>query len=173
MGDSNHPDPAERGLFMRLLYRDWRPTLLGRWVGRLMIWWTGLRRSPGIVGILEVKGGAPNQKTRVPMVVTTVDDKQYLVSMLGPGSNWVKNVEAANGEAVLSLGRTRPVHLVAIPPIERAPVLKEYVRVATSGRKHFPLSVDAPLSEFEKIAGRYPVYRVDAVRPDAVGEVYP
>ena len=161
MSNFNHTDPAERGFFMRLLYRDWRPTLLGRWVGRLMIWWTGLSRSPGIVGILEVNGRAPNQKTTVPMVVATVDGEQYLVSMLGAGSNWVKNVEAANGEAFLRHGRPRPVHLVAIDADQRAPILKEYVRVATSGRKHFPLTSDAPLSEFEKIADRYPVYRID------------
>jgi hypothetical protein len=161
MSNLNHTDPAERGLFMRLLYRDWRPTLLGRWVGRLMNWWTGLSPSPGIVGILEVQDSAPGQKTRVPMVVTTVDGRQYLVSMLGPGSNWVKNVEAANGEAFLRHGSARPVHLVSIDASQRAPILKEYVRVATSGRKHFPLTADAPLSEFEKIADRYPVYRID------------
>jgi hypothetical protein len=36
------------------------------------------------------------------------------------------------------------------------------VRIATSGRRHFPLSVDAPLADFEAIAERYPVYRIDA-----------
>jgi hypothetical protein len=35
------------------------------------------------------------------------------------------------------------------------------VRVATSGRKHLPVVVGAPPSEFEAIAGRYPVYRID------------
>jgi hypothetical protein len=166
MSNLNYPDPAERGLLMRLLYRDWRPTLLGRWVGRLMIWWNGLSPLPSIVAVLEVGDGASSLKSTVPMVVTTVDDKQYVVSMLGPGSNWVKNVEAANGNAVLRQGRPRSVHLVAIAPSERVPILKEYVRVATSGRKHFPLSVDAPLSEFQAIAGRYPVYRIDPVSPD-------
>jgi hypothetical protein len=166
MGNLSYPDPAERGLFMRLLYRDWKPTLLGRWVGRLMIWWNGLSPSPGIVAVLEVKDSASRQKSTVPLVVTTVDDKQYLVSMLGPGSNWIKNVEAANGEAVLHHGRPRSVRLVAIAPNERAPILKEYVRIATSGRKHIPLAVDAPLSEFQKIADRYPVYRINPVNLD-------
>jgi len=30
-----------------------------------------------------------------------------------------------------------------------------------SGREHFPLPVDAPLSDFGAIAERYPVYRID------------
>jgi len=35
------------------------------------------------------------------------------------------------------------------------------VRIALSGRQHFPLPVGAPLSDFEAIAERYPVYRID------------
>jgi len=42
---------------------------------------------------------------------------------------------------------------------KRAPILSEYVRVATSGRQ--PVAVDAPLAEFQTIAERYPVYRID------------
>jgi hypothetical protein len=49
-----------------------------------------------------------------------------------------------------------------VPPAERAPILSEYVRVATSGRHHFPVAVGAPLSEFQTIADRYPVYRIDS-----------
>jgi dienelactone hydrolase len=42
-----------------------------------------------------------------------------------------------------------------------APILREYVRIASSGRQHFPLPVGAPLSDFEAIAEHYPVYRID------------
>lgn len=82
--------------------------------------------------------------------------------MLGPGSDWVKNVEAAHGDAVLRQGRRRRVQLVLVPADRSAPILREYVRVASSGRHHFPLTVDAPLSDFEAIADRYPVYRIDS-----------
>ena len=81
--------------------------------------------------------------------------------MLGPGSDWVKNVEAAHGDAVLRHGLQRPVHLAGVPTAERAPILSEYVRVATRGRHYLPVVVDEPLSEFQKIAERYPVYRID------------
>ena len=59
--------------------------------------------------------------------------------MRGPGSDWVKNVEAAQGDAVIRRGRRRRVHLVAVLPEQRAPILREYVRIASSGRQHFPL----------------------------------
>ena len=52
-------------------------------------------------------------------------------------------------------------NLVGVPPAERAPILSEYVRVATSGHHHLPVAVGAPLSEFQTIADRYPVYRID------------
>jgi hypothetical protein len=96
-----------------------------------------------------------------PVVITTVEGKRYLVSMLGPDSDWAKNVEAAHGHAVIRQGRRRPVRLVPVPPERRAPILREYVRIASSGRQHFPLPVGASLSEFQTIAERYPVYRID------------
>jgi hypothetical protein len=95
------------------------------------------------------------------VVILTVEGKRYLVSMLGPGSDWVKNVEAAHGEAVILHGRRHRVRLMTVPSEQRAPVLREYVRIASSGRRHFPISVGAPLSDFDAVAARYPVYRID------------
>jgi hypothetical protein len=41
------------------------------------------------------------------------------------------------------------------------PSSERYVRIASSGRQHFPLPDGAPQSDFDAIAGRYPVYRMD------------
>jgi deazaflavin-dependent oxidoreductase (nitroreductase family) len=161
MDDQHHTDPAERRAVMRLFYHGWRPTRLGRLANRLAAWWSGLGLPPHMQAALEVRGRASGRTRTVPVVIATVDGASYLVSMLGPQSEWVKNVEAANGDAVLRRGRRRHVRLVAIGPAERAPVLREYVRIATSGRTHFPLAAGAPLSEFEAIAEHYPVYRID------------
>lgn len=161
MGTTAHRDPAERRPLLRLFYRDWRPTRLGRCINRLAAWWSDLGLSPGEMAVLEVSGRTSGQRRSTPVVIATVDGRRYLVSMLGPGSEWVKNVEAAHGKAVLRQGTRFAVHLVGIPPAERAPILAEYVRVATSGRHHFPVAVGAPLSEFESISERYPVYRID------------
>jgi deazaflavin-dependent oxidoreductase (nitroreductase family) len=160
MSSSTHADPAERGL-LRFFYRDWRPTRFGRWVNRLWGEVAGLGLTPWIMGALEVRGRVSGRVRSVPVVIAKVEGQRYLVSMLGPGSDWVKNVEAAYGDAVIRQGRRRRVHLVAVPPAERAPVLREYVRVASSGRQHFPLPVGAPLGAFAEIAERYPVYRID------------
>ncbi len=109
---------------------------------------------------LEVRGRASGRRRSVPVVIATVEGHHYLVSMLGPRSDWVKNVEAAHGDAVLRQGRRRRVRLEPVPPEQRAPILREYVRIAPSGRQHFPLPVGASLAEFAAIAERYPVYRI-------------
>ncbi len=156
-----HSDPAERDVFMRLLYRKWRPTLLGRWIGRLMIWWKVLGLPLENVVVLEVHDRKSGRTTAVPLVIIPVNGNRYVVSMLGSEANWVKAVEATHGDAVLRHGRREPVHLVVVPSDERPPILREYVRIAASGRKHFPVDFGAPLTEFQKIAEFYPVYRVD------------
>jgi deazaflavin-dependent oxidoreductase (nitroreductase family) len=161
MNTSRPSDPAERSALMRLFYRNWCPTRLGRWVNCLMCWWSGLGLPPRFQAALEVHGRKSGRRRSNPVVIATVEGRHYLVSMLGPESDWVKNVEAAHGDAVIRQGRRRRVRLVAVPPEQRAPILREYVRIAPSGRQHFPLPIGAPLSDFESIAGRYPVYWID------------
>ena len=146
MSNPTHADPAERSPLWRLFYRGWRPTRMGRFVNRLAKWLTALGLSGTVMGVLEVRGRGSERPRSTPVVVATVEGQRYLVSMLGPGSDWVKNVEAAKGAAVLRQGRRRAVRLVGVPPAERAPILSAYVRVATSGRHHFPVAVGAPLS---------------------------
>lgn len=154
-------DPAERSALMRLFYRGWRPTRMGRWVNQLQCWRSGLGLTPACRVALEVTGRKSGRTRSKAVVIATPNDKQYLVSMLGPGSEWVKNVEAAHGEASIRHGSRRQVHLALVPVQQRAAVIREYLRVAHSGRRHFPLGPDAPLSEYESIADRYPVFRID------------
>lgn len=93
---------------MRLFYRNWRPTSLGRWVNRFSGWWSGIGLPPKFMAVLEVRGRKSGRRRSNPVVIATVAGGRYLVSMLGPGSDWVKNVEAAHGDAVIRQGRRRP-----------------------------------------------------------------
>jgi deazaflavin-dependent oxidoreductase (nitroreductase family) len=146
---------------MRLLYRKGRPTRLGRWFNRINCWWSGLGLPPKFQAVLEVQGRKSGRTHANPVVMPTVNGKRYLVSMLGPQSDWVRNIEAAQGDAVIRQECRRRVHLVRVSSEERAPILREYVRIAPSGRKQFPVRVGAPLNELEAIADHYPVHRID------------
>lgn len=156
-------DPAENSALFRLFYRGWRPTRLGRWVNRIAGWLSAVGLLPASQVAVEVRGRKSGRMRMNPAVMATVEDKQYLVAILGPGSEWVKNVEAAGGNVTIRRGRRRRAHIVLVPADQRAPVLQEYVRVAASGRQHFPVRTSDPLSKFAAIADRYPVYRVDPV----------
>jgi hypothetical protein len=94
------------------------------------------------------------------VVIADIDDARYLVAMLGEGAGWVANVRAAGGRAVLRHGRRESVLLEEVPPDERAPILQRYLEVAPGARAHFAVDRRAPLSEFEAIAPRYPVFRI-------------
>ncbi len=152
-------DPAERGV-LRLFYRDWHPTRLGRIVNRLN-GWVSARFGPPVQQVLEVRGRTSGRTRATPVVVVPLGADQFLVSMLGPGSEWVRNVAAADGIAALRHGRRQRVRVVEVPVDERAPVLREYVRIARSGRRHFPVTPGAPLASFAAIAEHYPVFRIE------------
>jgi deazaflavin-dependent oxidoreductase (nitroreductase family) len=163
-----HADPAERSRVRRLLYRNWRPTRLGRLANRAAAWSSALGLSSASA-VLEVRGRVSGRSRSVPVVIATVEGHRYLVSMLGPESDWVKNVEAAGGVAVLRQRQRVRVRLVLVPPADRAAVLREYVKVATSGRHHLPVKVGAPLSEFQAIADRYPAFLIDPIADGRTG----
>src|SRR5204863_4029716 len=104
--------------------------------------------------------GKSGRPVSLPVVVAIVDGHQYLVSMLGENVNWVQNVRAAGGRAVLRSGGREEIHLEEVPADQRAPILREYLQRAPGARPHVPVSKDAPLGEFEKVAPAFPVFRV-------------
>jgi hypothetical protein len=158
-----HEDPAERTGYLRYFYRGWRPTRLGRIWNRAYAWVSGLGLVPHLLVTLQTKDRNSGRDCANILVVATYQGKRYLVSMLGDGSEWVQNVRAAGGKASIRRGRSQPILLAEIPPSERASILKAWCQVATSGRKHLPVPYDAPVSDFEAIAGDYPVFRIDRV----------
>lgn len=164
------PDPAERSAFNRLFYRNRRPTWLGHWVSQAFCFGARLGLTPRSWVSLEIRDRTSGRMRADAVVLPTVAGKRYVVSMFGTVSDWVQNVEAAHGDAMISHGGPVHVRLVPVPPEERAPILQEYVRVASSGRKHFPLPLGAPLADFTAIAAQYPVYRIElAARGDTLG----
>ena len=84
--------------------------------------------------------------------------------MLGDRANWVRNVQAAGGDAVLLHGRRRPVRLVEVPVRQRAPIVRRYLLFAMGARPHMSVSWRSPLREVAAVAADYPVFRVDRRR---------
>jgi hypothetical protein len=81
--------------------------------------------------------------------------------MLGDDVNWVRNVRATGGDALLVHGRRRPVRLVEVAVAERAPILKRYLLFAVGARPHMPVGWRDSLADFDQVAEHHPVFRVE------------
>lgn len=143
-----------------LLYTGGRPNVLSRRLNSAGAWISSLGIAPSLMVSLETKGRRTGRTFRVPMVVAELAGDRYLVSMLGENADWVRNVRASNGAAVLNHGIVEHVRLEEVAASERPAILKAYLRRAPGSRPHFDIDLNAPLEEFARVAPRYPVFRI-------------
>ena len=118
---------------------------------------------------LEVTGRTSGRLVSLPVVMVVVEGQRYLVSMLGENGQWVRNVRAAGGRAVLRSGGREAIHLEEVPTDQRAPILREYLQRAPGARPHVPVDKDAPLTAFAQIAAAFPVFRA-VTHPGRAGD---
>jgi deazaflavin-dependent oxidoreductase (nitroreductase family) len=123
-----------------------------------MIFGAGL--SPSRWVVLEVAGRRSGQTRSFPVAMTDYDGGRYVVSRLGERCNWVRNVRAADGVVTIRHGRRQRCRLIEMAVHDRAPILKSYLNQVPFGRPHVPIDHAAPVSAFETVANRYPVFRV-------------
>jgi hypothetical protein len=147
--------------YQRWLYRNGRPNRFARLRDRASVELLKSGISPQRTAVLSAQGRRTGLIVSLPVIVTAYQGDRYLVSMLGE-SNWVRNVRAANGRAVLRRARSEAVRLIEVPVRDRAPVLRRYVAVSPGARAHIPVSRRAPVAEFEALAADLPVFRVTA-----------
>lgn len=162
--------PGRYDRFSRWLYQGGRPNRLARLMNRLsaLHFGSGLL-APGNWETLEVPGRRTGRVIAFPVVVADHDGGRYLVAMLGEKANWVRNVRAAEGRAVLRHRHRDAVRLEEVAPELRAPILRRYLDLAPGARPHIPVRRGAPLEEFARVAPRIPVFRIVADRPAAPG----
>jgi len=146
------------------MYRDGRPHILAKILNRGWAILHSLGIWPNFLVTLEVVGRKSGKMTSFPLALTVMNGERYLVSMLGEETNWVRNVRAAGGKALLRHGISEQVLLEETDVRLRAPILKAYLQHAPGARPHIPVSKDAPIAEFEKISAKYPVFRLKTIK---------
>lgn len=144
----------------RRMYSGGRPNKLARWMNDLSARIFSLGLSPHWAVTLETAHPTTGKPLTLPLVIAQHEHHEYLVSMLGQGSRWVRDVRAANGLAVIHAGRRRPVQLEEVDAADRAPILKSYLAQAPGARAHIPVDMNEPVEKFEAIAPNYPVFEV-------------
>jgi deazaflavin-dependent oxidoreductase (nitroreductase family) len=151
----------------RWMYRGGRPRTLARVMNRLSaIQFSAGLLSPSRAMTLEVRGRHSGKVISFPVVVAEHEGGRYLVSMLGQNANWVMNVRAAEGRAVLCRGGRKDIRLHEVEPPARAAILRTYLAVAPGARPHIPVDPHAPLEDFQRIAAEYPVFRIAPAPPE-------
>ncbi len=150
--------------FKRWLYRGGRPNLVAKILNRGWAILHALGISPNDMVTLEVVGRKSGKMTSFPLAMTVMDGERYLVSMLGEETNWVRNIKAAGGKATLRHGISEKVLLEEVDVAQRAPILKAYLQLAPGARPHIPIDIHAPIDEYEKIAPKYPVFKLKVIK---------
>lgn len=92
-----------------------------------------------------------------------VDGKEYIVGGF-PGADWVANVRAAEEATVRRGRRHERVRLVELPADEARPLLRLWPTEVPTGvnfMKRSGLVTDGRPEEFEALAGRCAVFRLD------------
>lgn len=136
------------------------------WLGVLL---TSLGLAPRDAVTLQVRGRTSGKLRRVPILRTRYRSDDYLVALAGE-SQWVRNVRAASGHAVIRRGGARQVRLEELPPTERAEIIAEYLRAgqrrsgaeanADQARFYFGLDPEPSIDDIGAIVDNYPVFRV-------------
>jgi hypothetical protein len=83
-----------------------------------------------------------------------------------PGADWVDNVRAAGEVTLARARRTERVRMVELSPEEARPVLRAFPALVPTGAdlmKRVGLLTEGTPDEVEALAGRCPVFRIDAI----------
>lgn len=119
--------------------------------------------SPVVLTVPGRRSGTPRSTPVTPM---TLAGRQYVVGGF-PGADWVLNVRAAR-EITLQRGRsTERIRAVELSPAEAKPVLRAFPTEVPSGvgfMKRSGLIKDGRPEEFEALAGRCAVFRLEPIR---------
>ena len=115
--------------------------------------------------VLTVTGRKSGRVRSTPVTPMTIDGKQYVVAGF-PGADWVANVRAAEQVAIARGRRVQRVRMVELSPDDARPFLRAFPTEVPSGvsfMKRAGLVTEGRADEFEALAGRCAVFRLDPV----------
>jgi deazaflavin-dependent oxidoreductase (nitroreductase family) len=119
--------------------------------------------SPVVLTVLGRKTGRDRSTPVTPMII---GGEEYIIAGF-PGADWVANVRAA-GEATVARGRSvRRVKMVELSTEDARPLLRAFPEEVPTGvgfMKRAGLVDEGRPEEFEALAGRCAVFRLDGIQ---------
>lgn len=146
------------GLPVSCFYRGGKATALGKAFSRFWAGWASLGLPPWRQAGLELTGRRTGRPRTLAVVIAKHGGRDYLVSMLGE-CEWVKNARVRPDATIVGL-RRRKARLEEVAVDQRAPIIKEYLRLAPGARPHIGLGKSATPAECERVAPHHPVFRI-------------
>lgn len=115
--------------------------------------------------VLIVPGRKSGKPRRTPLTVVEHEGRRYLLEGF-PGADWARNVRAADGLALMSLGgEVTDVRLTELPAEEAVPVLRAWPSLTGSDgpklMKEAGVVDDVTPEAFAALAGKCGVFRID------------
>jgi deazaflavin-dependent oxidoreductase (nitroreductase family) len=108
---------------------------------------------------IEHKGRKSGKTYKTAVNWTQLEGQRYLVAPRGE-TQWVRNVRADGGKAVLTKGKSETVRLEEIPVDARAAIIKNYVAENKVVKGEFGLEPDDPIEKYQEIAPNHPTFRI-------------
>ena len=119
---------------------------------------------PYALPVLVVPGRRSGLPRRTPLTVAEHRGERFVVGGF-PAADWIRNVRAAGGRAVLETGDVaEPVRLVELPADEAEPVLRHWPEVTPDGvgmMRDAGVVTDTTPDALAEAAGICPVFRVE------------
>jgi deazaflavin-dependent oxidoreductase (nitroreductase family) len=115
--------------------------------------------------VLTVRGRKSGRERSTPVTPMTVEGKEYVVAGF-PGADWVANVRAADCVTVARGRHAKRVRMIELSADEARPFLRLFPTEVPTGvgfMKRAGLVSEGRPEEFEALAGRCAVFRLDPV----------
>lgn len=142
--------------------RTYRHTPLLRIVNAVS---TGLLERFGIgprnAHAVTVRGRSSGKAYTTTMRVLTRPEARYLVSAFGE-THTIKNLRAAGKTTLIRGGRREDIRLVELPVGERAPFIREYLRLNGRMGAYFGAKADSSDDTLAQAARDHTVFRIEA-----------
>jgi len=139
-----------------------KPNTLTKKMNSFLGWLAARGIGPRRLVRLEHKGRVSGGTRSTAVNWTEHDGKRYLVSPRGD-TQWVRNVRADGGRAVLRRGgNAESVRLEEIPVEGRAAIIKQYVGENKIVKGEFGLEPDDPIEKYNGITANHPTFQIHA-----------
>jgi deazaflavin-dependent oxidoreductase (nitroreductase family) len=120
----------------------------------------------GSLMLLSVRGRKSGKLYTTPVALVEHRGNRWLVAAFGE-VNWVHNIRIA-GQAQLTRGRrTETISVIELEAAEAAPILKQFLKkyqLVPFFRPYFEITLQAPLTDFEREAAHHPVFRLVSLK---------